>query len=330
MHAPRQSVFGKARGSRPSPGVDGPFGVMFHHFRDAGRHPAGQGAISADQLVSILDLLEDRHVLSAHEWLWRAERGRLRAQDRCLTFDDNLRCQFDVAGPVLAERGLTAFWFVSTRVLDGDIIPLEAYRYFRSTRFPDADSFYAAFDVMLAAEPDAAALDAAARAQPADYLREFPFYSDADRRFRFVRDRVLGAVRYDAIMQRMIELGGASLAELARGLWMGAAELRALHEAGHVIGLHSHTHPTQMARLSRAQQAHEYSQNHARLQHLLGVPPVAMAHPCNSYNADTLDVLRALSVRVGFRANAELASYSALELPRLDHVLLLSEDRACA
>ncbi len=269
-------------------------------------------------------------MLSAHEWLWRAERGRLRAQDRCLTFDDNLRCQFDVAAPVLAERRLTAFWFVSTRALDGDIIPLEAYRFFRSTHYPDAESFYAAFEVMLAAEPDAGELAAAARAQPASYLREFPFYSSADRRFRFVRDRVLSAARYDAIMLRMIERAGANLAELARGLWMGAAELRALHDAGHVIGLHSHTHPTQMASLPRAQQAHEYSQNHARLQHLLGAPPVAMAHPCNSYTAETLDVLRALGVRVGFRANAELASYSALELPRLDHVLLLSEDRACA
>ena len=90
-----------------------PHGVMFHHFFDA-RHPAGQGAISAGQLADLIAFLGRDRILPAAEWQRQAEAGTLAPDALCLTFDDNLRCQYDVALPVLRDEGLTAFWFVCT------------------------------------------------------------------------------------------------------------------------------------------------------------------------------------------------------------------------
>src|SRR4051812_45501260 len=111
-----------------------PHGVMFHHFHDA-THPAGQGSISAGQLRHMIESIGPARILPAREFLWRAQHKTLRPTDICLTFDDNLRCQYDVALPVLREFGLTAFWFVYTSVLQGNVESLEIYRHFRMTQF---------------------------------------------------------------------------------------------------------------------------------------------------------------------------------------------------
>jgi peptidoglycan/xylan/chitin deacetylase (PgdA/CDA1 family) len=297
---------------------------MFHHFHDA-RHPRGQGSISADDLARLVDDLRRDRILSPQEWTQRTLRGALRESDVCLTFDDSLRCQYDVAYPVMKTLGITAFWFVYTSVMEGAVERLELYRHYRHTCFASIDEFYLEFwralqnsDYARGAEGGLVAYD------PATYLVEFPFYSDADRRFRFVRDEVLGPDRYDALMDRMMVESGFDRSTAAANLWIDDEALRRLHRDGHAIGLHSHSHPTRMALLHPLRQEEEYRRNYHHLQNVLGETPTTMAHPCNSYNADTLTILRRLGIVVGFRSNmAPRAGASLLEYPREDHANLL-------
>lgn len=44
-----------------------------------------------------------------------------------------------------------------------------------------------------------------------------------------------------------------------------------------------------------------------------------MSHPCNSYNNDTLMILKDLGIKIGFRANLAKDVYSNFEIPRVDH-----------
>ena len=48
-----------------------------------------------------------------------------------------------------------------------------------------------------------------------------------------------------------------------------------------------------------------------------------MSHPCNSYNAATLSLLRELGITLGFRANMAKLGLSELEYPREDHANLV-------
>ena len=50
-----------------------------------------------------------------------------------------------------------------------------------------------------------------------------------------------------------------------------------------------------------------------------------MSHPCNSYNDDTLAILRDLGIVLGFRANLADDTNSLLELPRQDHATILAD-----
>ena len=296
-------------------------GIMFHHFFDD-LHPRGQGAMSAEELDRLIDHVGPGDVLPAREWQRRAEAGALGPADLCLTFDDNLRCQFDVALPVLRRRGMTAFWFVYTSVLEGRLERLELYRLFRTLHYRSTEAFYDAFLGEVSAGEDGPLVRARlAGFRPADHLRDFPFYTDADRTFRFVRDEVLGPAWYFEVMDRM--MSAVDVPAMARGLWMDADALRTLHGEDHVIGLHSHTHPTRIGNLPAAGQRAEYGANSAALTELLGERPTSMSHPCNSYSADTAPVLAALGVRLGFRANMAQQQHGPLEFPREDHANLL-------
>ncbi len=299
-------------------------GLMFHHFHDD-RHPIGQGAISADEFRSILEFVGVDNILPAREWLHRAEKGTLRPRDLCLTFDDNLLCQKDVALPVMKSLGLSACWFVYSSVLHGNLERMEIYRYFRTVQFKDVDAFYEAFFQTAEGSSYGGKIREALQSfKPETYLTETPFYTDQDKRFRFVRDRVLGDQAYKQMMDLMIEQNRFDMKAAAAKLWMNGSQLKQLHSEGHVIGLHGYSHPMQMGELPVARQQEEYHHNLEDLQTLLGTAPTAMSHPCNSYNQDTLAILSKLGIKVGFRANmADVPHRSALEWPREDHANLL-------
>lgn len=294
-------------------------GLLFHHFHDVS-HPVGQGSISGEDLHEIIDRIGRRHFLDAGDWMERARAGRLQPTDLCLTFDDNLRCQYDVARPVLDAAGLSAFWFVYTSPLKGTMERLELYRYFRSVQFPDFNSFFSAFLDYVAATPHGDGLDIImASAEAASYLDEFPFYSLTDRQFRYLRDIHLGEAQYDAVMAALIAASSLPIAEIHEKLWMDGKNLRELAAAGHVVGTHSHTHPTRIEMLADGDLRSEHETSHQLLSDLIGAPPQAMSHPCNMWDGRTLDILDELGFEIGFAARLEVGQASRFLYPRHDH-----------
>jgi len=305
-----------------------PHGVMFHHFC-GDRHAHIQGALTQSELAAMIEWIGVDRFLPASEWQARARTGRLRERDLCLTFDDALRCQYDLALPVLDQFGLSGFWFIYSSVFEGVLETLEVDRYFRNTQFASIDEFYAAFDEQLESMDFA---EEAARALadfiPANYLAEYAFYSDGDRRFRYLRDYVLGPARYRQVMDRMLAGAGFEASRLRSLLWMDNECLADLEKRGHVIGLHSYSHPTLLSQLPPAEQRAEYQRNFSHLAATLGRPVRSMSHPCNSYDDHTLEILRDLGIEIGFRADMELSFRSTLELPREDHSLVAARMRA--
>ena len=107
-----------------------PHGIMFHHFHD-NIHIKGQGSISAEELEKMIRFLQrDKVILSADEWLYNALQNKLSDNEVCITFDDSLKCQFDIAYPVLERFNIKAFWFVYTSPLEGVLEKLEVLRIF--------------------------------------------------------------------------------------------------------------------------------------------------------------------------------------------------------
>ena len=192
------------------------------------------------------------------------------------------------------------------------------YHRFRNEHFPSLSHFYRAF--FAAAGHESALRDF----NPATYLTQYPFYTDDDRRFRYLREEVMNVAEYEAVMATLIAERGLTVAALSDDLWLTPDQLQTLHREGHVIGLHSHTHPMDIKRLDVIKQRDEYQRNIDVLTCLLGVKPFTLSHPCGSYSPQTLEVLSALGITVGFR-DTMTAGPTLLEYPRQDHALIVRQ-----
>ena len=298
--------------------------IMFHHFH-GGQHPVGQGSLSAGELDRILRHLTTSYtVLDPRHFMDKALDESLAEREICLTFDDGLRCQLDIAEPILHEHGLSAFFFVYSGVLLGQSESLEVFRDFRNTQYRSIEDFYADFFRAFADRYPERAKEYEA-GYPRDHLAGYKFYSDSDRRFRYVRDFVLSASEYEKLMSFLMSRREYSPASAARRLWLDGQDLRYLQSRGHEIGLHSHTHPTRFDVLTAEEQAREYEMNKLLIEREIGREVISMSHPCGLYNDDTLKILSRLGVRIGFRADKLIASDDPLQTARLDHADLMRE-----
>jgi peptidoglycan/xylan/chitin deacetylase (PgdA/CDA1 family) len=299
-------------------------GIMFHHFHGSG-HPIVQGSISGEDLADMIEFLGGRRtILPADVWIEKARNGHLKNDELCLTFDDGILGQKDVAIPVLDSLGITAIFCVYSSVFSGGLETLEIFRSFRNQHFEHIEDFYEKFfEAVSESEHEGAFRDGMDGYNPDTYLAEYPFYSEVDRRFRYARDRILRARAYNEIMIGMIE-ETTSIETLSASLWMKNEDLVELAESGHVVGLHSNSHPTALDEMTARDQKSEYQKNISHLASLLDVTPRVVAHPCNAYDATTLAILGNLGVEIGFRANMSVLGRDGLEFPREDHANILA------
>ena len=111
-----------------------PHGVMFHHFCEH-RHTDSLGAITAERLEKIILSYSPGRILPALEWYERALVGKLEESDVCITFDDSLRSQVEIALPILRKHDITAFWFIYSSIFEDKGNVFELFRQFYNNYF---------------------------------------------------------------------------------------------------------------------------------------------------------------------------------------------------
>ncbi len=300
------------------------FAAMFHHFHDGKKHIPSQGSMNASVLNQLLDFLGCHYsILHPVEYSEKVVRGLLEPLDICLTFDDALKAQVEIAFPVLQQKQLHAFFFVYSTAVTGPPDSLELFRDFRHREFTDIETFYLVFFSSFQREYPEHFLRYR-NGYPPDYLKEFSFYTDMDRRYRFARDHILSREKYESLLFSMMEESGYSIARQSEKLFMTEDDLQLLCKSGHVIGLHSHTHPTTIDTLACEVQQEEYTKNKRVVEECTGQKVWAMSHPCGRYTEETLRILQEMGIKVGFRSSLSVEYIrSSLEVPREDHVNLV-------
>ena len=153
-------------------------------------------------------------------------------------------------------------------------------------------------------------------------MKNFTFYSKSDKKFRYIRDQILKEEEYFIIMDTLIQESKINLEKIYKNLWISEKDLKKINKEGHVIGLHSYSHPTNFSRLSYKNQNEEYKKNKKHLEKIT-TEVFTMSHPDNLYNLDTLKILKNLGITMGFRADMNPIK-SNLEIPRQDHSIITS------
>ena len=305
--------------------MESAFGIMFHHFHGE-NHPVGQGSISADDLDQMIAWLKKNYeILNIEEFFQKALAGKLTTKETCLTFDDSLLCQYEIALPVIDSHELTALFNVYSSAFSDNPDPLEVYRYFRSVSYKNFDDFFDDFFIMIKERFSSNYAKGMSRfSREREIYDGFPFYTENDKTFRFFRDKILGPSDYNLIMIDLMNQKMFDTSEVRKKVFMTVPQLEQLNRKGHTLGLHSDTHPTQMQSLSKEAQVREYTRNYDFLRNITGTGARMVAHPCGQYSDTTLEILHQLKVDVGFRDNLNVSyAKSLLEIPREDHSNIL-------
>ena len=303
-------------------------GIMFHHFHDNKMHIKSQGSISRDDFFAIINFIGRDNILDADVFFEKFKSKKLKEKDLCITFDDASKSQIDVALPVLEELRIKSFFFAYTSMFEGKPDNLEIFRFFRTNYFNNVDDFYISFYKVL--DENFQSFFQENYSKIKYMVDNFPFYTLQDIKFRLVRDNFLTKTRYEKIMSLIMAEKKFIPEEFYSKLFFDKTDLKRLDELGHLVGLHSHSHPTLIEKLNFDEQKNEYKKCKLIISKILNKSESEikyMSHPCGSYNTNTLMALKDLDVQLGFRQTMGIEkekgmlkiNNSHLEIARKDH-----------
>lgn len=307
-------------------------GIMFHHFHDDDIHKKGQGSISKDEFYKIIKFIGKNNILDADIFFEKFTKNQLKENDVCFTFDDGIKCQIDIALTLLEDLKIKSFFFPYTSIFRGKPDNLEIYRYFRINYFQNVNDFYNNFFNFV--EKNLISFFDKNEKTINESKAKFPFYSLEDIKFRLVRDNLLNKDDYEKIMSLMMEKKNFIPKEFYSRLFFSEKDLKKLDKLGHIVGLHSHSHPTLIEKLSYEDQESEYKKSISIISKItskLSNDIKCMSHPCGSYNEDTLRILKKMNIQLGFKQIMSVEpekgmlkiNNSFLEIARQDHAEII-------
>lgn len=307
---------------------------MFHHFHDEITHPKSQGSISKDDFYEIINYIGKENILDADIFFEKLKEKKLEKNQVCLTFDDGIKCQIDVALPVLEDLKIKSFFFTYSSLFGSTPDNLEVFRHFRTNYFSNINEFYQSFFNLL--ETDLNFFFKQNENKIKQVKKSFPFYSIEDIKFRLVRDTLITKNKYENTIKILMDEKKFKPEKFYSKLFFNENDIINLDKLGHLVGLHSHSHPTLIEKLSYEEQKLEYEKSLSIISKILGKPKNSikyMSHPCGSYNEDTLKILKDLDIQLGFKQimtiepekKMKKINNSFLEIARQDHVKILKE-----
>ena len=304
-------------------------GVMFHHFHDDKKHFKSQGSIDKNLFYKIIKHVGRENIVDPKEFSSLVKNKQYDKNKICITFDDALKSQIDIAIPVLEELKIKAFFFIYSDVFNFNKNNIEIIRYFRNIFFDNINIFYNEFANESYNDFKKSEIDNFFNnnlLQMNIFQKHFPIYSKEDTKYRFLRDRFFTHSQYLKIIERMYKKFDFNIKETYFNTLMKKEDIVDLSMKGHEIGLHSHTHPTKFENLIFMDQEKEYKTNLKILKKILDNKNInSMSHPCGSYNDDTLKILNKLDISIGFKESLlidnkmQVVNNSNLEIARIDH-----------
>ena len=308
-------------------------GIMFHHFHDNDIHAKGQGSISKDDFYKLIKFIGRKNILDADVFFEKFKKNNLKENEVCFTFDDSIKCQIDVALPVLEDLKIKSFFFVYTSIFEENPDNLEVFRYFRMNCFENVDDFYVNFYKTLNKDLKGFFKKDEKIIRKKKYI--FPYYSIEDIKFRRVRDHLLTKNDYEKVMFLMMREKKFNPKEFYPILFFNHEDLKNLNKLGHLIGSHCHNHLTLLEQFNYEEQKKEYVKCISIISKILDKPQNEikwMSHPCGSYNDNTLQILKELDIKLGFKQimtiepekGMKKINNSFLEIARQDHAEIIT------
>lgn len=308
-------------------------GLMFHHFHDDKKFLKSQGSIQKDQFYKLIKYVGKKNIINPKEFIYKFSKNKIKNNEVCLTFDDGIRSQFDVAFPIMQDLNIKGFFFIYSSILKKEINILELIRYFKENFYKEIDHYYEDFYSELRKIKNTIKINKILNKNRTSFLKmkkKFSFYSISDIKYRFIRDNLISQDEFKKINLILFKKNKFNYKKKHDLFYMSEKNIKTLLIHSHEIGLHSHSHPTNISNLSYKSQLNEYKKNKLILEKLTKEKITSMSHPCGKYNSNTIKVLKNLEINTGFSnvINSKFnfkSKNSNFLIPREDHINLINK-----
>mgnify|MGYP002005279361 CR=1 FL=1 len=285
----------------------------------------GQGSITEKEFEKIVIFLKKNfRILSPDEWISNLKKNSLKKKDICITFDDALLSQYNIALRILNKHKIKAFWFIYSSVFNGKLDNFEIYRKFRTLYYNNFEDFFINFTkhlnnkIVFKNSNDFKKFSK-------NMKRFYPIYSDMDIDFRYLRDHILSKYQFNRILSKMMQEKKTNKKKLSKNLWLDNNHLKKISKGGHIVGMHAYNHPFKLSKLSYEKQLSELQKNYQHLKKTIGHKPISISYPNGSFNHNTLKIIKKLGVECGFLSSMKdhkTIKQKKYLLKRLDHSVL--------
>ena len=306
-------------------------GIMFHHFFDKKKYKPSQGSISKKNLFDIVKYVGEKNVLDPSDFLKKLKNNSLKKNHVCLTFDDGLKCHYDIVVPILNKLKIKAFFFIYTSIFNKKPNLFECYRYFRVTYFKNINQFYKEFYSSLIDNKIKVNLEKiffSNKNKIYETKKLYPFYSLEDIKFRLIRDNYISHSVYNKIMISMFRSKKFKYKKFNKLMFMSKANVKKLYKEGHMIGLHSHTHPVNMGSKTLKSQYLEFKKNKDVLRKILNNNIISASYPLGQYNRNTIKVFKKLNISISFRDSMNVDRIVGSRVVNCTNLQIAREDSA--
>ena len=207
---------------------------MFHRFNDENNVSTGQGSISQKTLEDFINRKGENNFFKNND-IENLKRGIPIPKNKILfTFDDGLSSQFYSAKPLLDNYGIKAFWFIYTKIFEGIYDENEILNYFIVRNFKNFDQFYRNFETLI----NPCFLNWESK-EFKNYCNDldsrFSFYSLSDKKYRFLRNKILSKKELKELIINFIKSKNQDFNTIGSNLWMNKKDLKDIINNCHQI-----------------------------------------------------------------------------------------------
>ena len=281
-----------------------PHGIMFHRFKNSEIKDSGYGALSAKDLHKLIKFVGKERILNPNQWINKIKKKNLGNQDLCLTFDDGLKSQFKIALPVLNKYNIKAFWFVHSNTSKKNYDKSEIFSILIVKKFKKYENFNKKFLEYIKID-EKVFNSKNFRSYYETEKNLYKFFSKNEIKYKYLRDIYFEKSKFENLMENFFENYGLKINNFYKNTWMSKNDLKKLNKEGHLIGMHSFSHPFRMSALTSKKQFNEYYKNFRHLKSITKQKPISMSHPLDSYNKTSLIILKKLGILCGFRSHTK-------------------------
>ena len=273
-------------------------GILFHHFNKNNKFYKSPGTLDENKFYKFLKKYK-KIIINPDEFLLKKKRGI------CLTFDDGLKCQYEIALPILEDLNIKAFFFVFTQPHKDFNLTTEIIRYFKFKYYSNQRKFYLDFfkNVEEFKFIKISKLNLFSIKKIATIKKQSPYYTIEDIKFKIIRDQYLNLEEYNKIIFNMMHEKKIDIKKLNRDLYMNKTNIKNLSINKHVIGLHSHFHNHKLHEYSFESEYFDYRLNKKILEKITNNKIYTCSYPFGNFTSNTEKILKKLKIKYAFCKN---------------------------